>query len=516
MDLGIGSWPTNHATRTPERVALVDGDTGRKFTWLDVEHRTNALAAALRSSGVRKGDRVAFCCFNSPHVMEVLFAIAKVGAVTVALNYRLAAPELNYVLADSASTFVFASTQVIETVREASEGTPVREIIEITAAQSRRDGGPSPYEDLISAHSTERVVTPIDHDDLAMLMYTSGTTGFPKGAMLSHGNHLWNAFNNIAFSEGLTTRDSTLVMAPLFHIGGLGIFTLPIAYLGGTAIIYESFDPQGWLDGVEQHRPTMAFLVPAMWGSVIGAGLDGRDLSSLRSALSGGAPCPLVYIKALQAHGVAIMEGFGLTETAPFACVLGPDETVTHAGSVGKPVLHDELRIIDDSGYDVAPGEVGELLIKGPNVFQGYWEKPAATAEALHGGWFHSGDLARRDEQGYYYIVDRKKDMVITGGENVYPAEIEQTIYQHPAVAEAAVIGVPSEQWGEAVTAVVAVVPGMELTAEELIAWMRQRQAGFKVPKVVHFVDALPRTATGKVLKRELRITWADGQIVRR
>ncbi|MCW4602887.1 long-chain fatty acid--CoA ligase [Janibacter indicus] len=516
MDDGIGSWPTKHASRTPERVALIDGDTGAELTWADLEARTNALAAALRSKGVRKGDRVAFCCFNSPHVLEIIFAVAKVGAVTVALNFRLSAPELNYVLTDSATTYVFASTQVIETVREACEGTVVREVTEVTTAQARRDGAPSAYEDLIAEHPSERVVTAIDEDDLSMLMYTSGTTGFPKGAMLTHGNHLWNAINNVAFSEGLTPRDVTLIMAPLFHIGALGIFTLPLAYLGGTSIVYETFSPEGWLDGVEQHRPTMGFLVPAMWGSVIAAGLDGRDLSSLRYALSGGAPCPLTFIQAVQDHGVAFIEGFGLTETAPFACVLGPDETVTHAGSVGKPVLHDELRIVDEADQDVAPGEVGELLVKGPNVFHGYWEKPEATAEALRGGWFHTGDLARCDEEGYYHIVDRKKDMVITGGENVYPSEIEQTIYQHPAVAEAAVIGVPSDRWGEAVTAVVALRPGAELTEDELIAWMRERQAGFKVPKAVHFVDALPRTATGKVLKRELRTTWADGQIVRR
>lgn len=287
MDNGIGSWPTKHASRTPDRVALVDGDTGVEFTWAEFERRTNALAAGLRSRGVRKGDRVAFCCYNSPHLLEIIFAVAKVGAVTVALNFRLSASELSYVLTDSAATYAFASTQVIETMREASEGTFVREITEVTTAQARRDGAPSAYEDLIAGHSTERVVTAIDEDDLAMLMYTSGTTGFPKGAMLSHGNHLWNAINNVAFSEGLTPRDVTLVMAPLFHIGGLGIFTLPLVYLGGTAIVYESFSPVGWLDAVEQHRPTMGFLVPAMWGSVIAAGLEGRDLSSLRYALSG-------------------------------------------------------------------------------------------------------------------------------------------------------------------------------------------------------------------------------------
>lgn len=241
--------------------------------------------------------------------------------------------------------------------------------------------------------------------------------------MLTHGNHLWNAFTHFSMTEGLTPRDVSLVAAPLFHIGAFGIFTLPLVYLGGTSVILESFNPATWIDCVEQHRPTLAFCVPAMWAAIAAAGLDGRQLSSLRYTISGGAPCPLVLIRQLREHGLVFTEGFGLTETAPVASALGADEVIKHAGSVGKPIAHVEYRIVGDDGREVPTGEVGELLIRGPNVFVSYWQKPDASREVLdEDGWFHSGDLARVDAEGYYYIVDRKKDMVISGGENVYPA----------------------------------------------------------------------------------------------
>ena len=336
--------------------------------------------------------------------------------------------------------------------------------------------------------------------------------------MLTHGNHLWNAFTHFSMTEGLTPRDVSLVAAPLFHIGAFGIFTLPLVYLGGTSVILESFNPATWIDCVEQHRPTLAFCVPAMWAAIAAAGLDGRQLSSLRYTISGGAPCPLVLIRQLREHGLVFTEGFGLTETAPVASALGADEVIKHAGSVGKPIAHVEYRIVGDDGREVPTGEVGELLIRGPNVFVGYWQKPDASREVLdEDGWFHSGDLARVDAEGYYYIVDRKKDMVISGGENVYPAEIEQVLHQRPEIAEVAVLGTPDARWGEAVTAVVALKAGQQLDADELIAWARQRLAGFKCPRVVRFVDSLPRTTTGKLLKRELRRQFGgDGAAVQR
>ncbi len=518
MDQGIGGWASVHARRNPGRIALVDASAnGAGLTYGEFESRTNALADALRARGARKGDRVAIMAFNSPQFLEVAIAVAKLGAILVPINFRLAAPEVRYILDDAAPCALFVSPQTADTAREAAAGSFVREFVEIPSAAQRAAGAPSPYEDWIAAGSRARVEIEVRHDEVATLMYTSGTTGFPKGTMLTHGNHFWNAITNVCMSEGLVAADVSLAAAPLFHIGAFGIFTLPLMYLGGTSVILESFAPASWIDAVEAHRPTLAFCVPAMWAAIHAAGLEGRDLGSLRYGVSGGSPCPVVLIEALRRHGLVFTEGFGLTETAPIASVLDAADVVAHAGSVGKPIAHVQYRIADDDGRDVPTGQTGELLIRGPNVFIGYWQKPEATHEALAGGWFRTGDLARVDEEGFYYIVDRKKDMVISGGENVYPAEVEQVLHRHPAIADVAVIGTPHARWGEAVTAVIVRKEGVELAEAELIAWTRERLAHFKCPRVVAFVDALPRTATGKVLKRELRQQWGgDGSAVQR
>lgn len=517
MDKGIGNWVTIHARRTPGKVALIDGNTGQQISYADFERRSNALASALRGKGVRKGDRVAMMAFNSPQFMEVAFAVAKLGAVLVPINFRLMAPEVRYILDDAAPCMLFASPQAAATAREAASGSLVREVIEIPSAEQRAARAPSAFEDMIAGGDAQRIEVDVDLNEVATLMYTSGTTGFPKGSMLTHGNHFWNAITNVSMSEGLTPHDLNLAGAPLFHIGAFGIFTLPLVYLGGASIIMESFAPATWLDTVEKLRPTLAFCVPAMWGAIAAAGLKGRDLGSLRYAISGGAPCPVVLIESLRAQGLVFTEGFGLTETAPIASGLDASDVLAHAGSIGKPIAHVQYRIVDDAGADVPVGKTGELLIRGPNVFIGYWQKPEATKQALQGGWFRTGDLARVDEDGYYYIVDRKKDMVITGGENVYPAEVEQVLHRHPDIADVAVIGSPDAKWGEAVTAVVVRKPDGQLTEAQLIEWTRERLAHFKCPRVVKFIDALPRTATGKVLKRELRQLWsADGAAVHR
>ncbi|GAA4672522.1 acyl-CoA synthetase [Gordonia humi] len=510
MDHGIGNWPTIHSVRHPNRIALIDAADGATTTFAQFDARTNAVADALRGKGIERGDRVALVTSNSPQMIEVIFAVAKLGAVAVPINVRLSAREIEYILGDSGARLVFVSPQTADTVAAALTGTAVAETVEIGSARERAAGEASAYEDLVTSGARDRVVVDIAPDDLAMLMYTSGTTGFPKGAMLTHGNHQWNAINNVTAVEGSGPLDVSLAAAPLFHIGALGIFTLPLMYAGGTSVILESFTPAAWLDAVARYRVTVAFAVPAMWAAV-DAALDARtpaDLSSLRYILSGGAPCPVVLIESLVGHGIRFAEGFGLTETAPIACVLDIEDTVTRAGSVGKPVIHNDLNVVDESGDTVAPGVVGEMVVRGPNVFVGYWNRPDATAEALRDGWFHTGDLATYDVDGYYRIVDRKKDMIVSGGENVYASEVEQLMYRHPAVAEVAVIGVPDERWGEAVTAVVVRTPDAQATEADLVEWTRERLAHFKSPRTVAFVDVLPRTATGKILKRELRRRW--------
>lgn len=510
MDLGFGSWPTIHALRNPERPAFVDASTGAVTTFRSLEDRTNSLADALRRRGVQRGDRVALMTLNSPQMMEIYFAVAKLGAVTVPVNFRLSPREVRYVLADSGASLLFQSTPFADTVTAAcEEGTRVRDRITVPTAAERATGAPSEYEELVAAGDPARVVRDIHPDDVCVLMYTSGTTGFPKGAMLTHGNFQWNAFNTIGIGSGIGREDITVTAAPLFHIGALGVHTLPLAYVGGCSVIMEAFTPETWLDAAESHRITKAFLVPAMWAAIAQSeSLATRDLSSLRFAVSGGAPCPIVVIRALTTMGIAFTEGFGMTETSPNAACLQQEDVLGHSGSIGRPVSHMDFRIVDHEDHDVAPGEVGELVVRGPNVFVGYWDNPEATAEALRGGWFHTGDLARVDDQGYYTLVDRTKDMVISGGENVYPIEVEQVIYEHPDVNEVAVIGVPDQEWGEAVVAVVVRRPGTTLTDADLAAWTRDRIAHFKAPRQFHFVDELPRNATGKVLKRELRVTF--------
>ncbi|PWW48784.1 fatty-acyl-CoA synthase [Melaminivora alkalimesophila] len=453
MDKGIGNWVTVHARRTPQRLALIDGNTGQRTTYGELEQRTNALADALRARGTRKGDRVAMMALNSPQFLEVAIAVAKLGAVLVPINFRLVAPEVRYILEDCAPGVLLASQQVMAVAREAAHATCVRHLIELPSAQQRAAGESGEYESLIAGASSARVPVSVGQDEVATLMYTSGTTGFPKGVMLTHGNHLWNMLTNVSMSEGLTPRDISLAAAPLFHIGAFGIFTLPLLYLGGASIVLESFSPAGWLEAVEQHRPTLAFCVPAMWAAIHAAGLQGRDLASLRYTVSGGAPCPVVLIEALRSAGLVFTEGFGLTETAPIASVLDAADVLERAGSIGKPIAHVEYRIADEAGQDVPPGETGELLIRGPNVFIGYWQKPEATAEALRGGWFH------------------------------------------PGIAEVAVIGSPDARWGEAVTAVVVPKAGAQIDEAGLIAWCRERL----VPQVP---GALQVPARGAVHRR--------------
>jgi acyl-CoA synthetase (AMP-forming)/AMP-acid ligase II len=297
--------------------------------------------------------------------------------------------------------------------------------------------------------------------------------------------------------------------APLFHIGGLGVFTLPLLYLGGASVILESFVPDQVIAAMAEHHASVMFLVPAMWVAIMRSPeLDRADLTPPRYSVVGGAPSPLPMLKFFMDRGWNFAEGFGLTETSPGCSILDSEHLIAKTGSIGQPMTHLRWRLVDDADREVPVGQVGELIVQGPNVFAGYWGKPAETAEAMRGGWFHTGDLGRADEDGYVTLVDRKKDMVITGGENVYPVEVEQALFTHPEVDDVAVIGLPDEKWGESVTAVIVRAAGSQLSEAELIAWTRDRLAHFKCPRRVEFVAELPRNATGKLLKRELRATY--------
>jgi fatty-acyl-CoA synthase len=509
---GIGEWISRRAARRPDAPALIDPDTGRRLSYRQLAESVAELADALHRLGLRRGDRVAVLMENSPELVEVLFAAANLGAVVVPVNFRLAGAEIEYILADSGASVLVISDRFTELAGAAlgSGGHAVRHAITERGGAAELAGVPAlPLEQLRGGarRGPDPLISP---DDLCVIMYTSGTTGRPKGAMLTHDNMQWNAINLATVGTGLSGSTVTLAVAPMFHIGALGLSVLPILYAGGTVVTIRAFDPAATLKLLAEYRVTTQFMVPAMWSALAGvADFDDHDVSAMQYVLCGGAPCPLPVIEFYQRRGWTFLEGFGMTESAPNALLLDAEFVVSHAGSVGRPFMHVDVRIVDAQDHDVAIGEVGELVLRGPNVFAGYWGLPGESAEAMRGGWFHSGDLGRADADGFVTLVDRKKDMIISGGENVYPIEVEQVLHRHPAVADVAVIGAPDERWGEAVVAVVVVSAGATPDGDELIAHTRQHIAHFKCPRRVEFVDELPRTATGKILKRELRQRYA-------
>lgn len=502
MENGIGNWLTKHAYFDSERPALIYRD--KRLTYGELNDRVNQLSHALVSLGIRKGDRVDALLFNSNEMIEIMFACAKIGAIFVPINFRLSVEEVVYIVQDtSAHHFVYD-----ERMRELVDELRKRN----TSLQTYIHVGEKPhhddllYEEIMAEFPKSEPGYDVELNDIHMMMYTSGTTGKPKGAMLSHGNTLWNAINAINFLPYYHT-DVTLTAAPLFHIGGMGVVTTVMFYQGGTVVLEDSFHPERILQKVQSEKVTNMFLVPAMWQALTAVeNFNDYDLSSVRFFISGGAPCPITVIEFFQDRGIAFYEGFGLTETAPFVCLLDADNAIRKNGSVGKAPMHTELRIVDPYDNDLSPGEVGELIVKGPNIMHGYWNKPEATRKAIRDGWFYTGDLARFDAEGFVFIVDRKKDMIITGGENVYPIEIEQLLFRHPNIKEAAIIGYPDEKWGKSIKAVVALKdPSQKMTLEELRSFLENKIAKFKMPKQLQIVDELPRNATGKILKMALR-----------
>lgn len=510
MDAGIGSWISGRAFRDPEKVALIDGNNGSRRSYGELHERTNALADALTGLGVRRGDRIALFATNSPEFLEILFACAKLGAITVPINFRLSIDEVRYVLEDSGATVFVYSAQFAGIAAAASSGLMLRLRLEIPSSAERATLLSSDYEDFLASGSVQTRDRDVAEGDVALIMYTSGTTGLPKGAMITHRNLLWQSIHVIALAKGLTSYDVTITPTPLFHIGGLAMHTLPLLYLGGTTVVVESFDPAQTVDLMVREKATVMFLVASMWTAISAVpDLDTKDLTALKYAISGGAPLALPTLEFFHKRGWVFTEGYGLTESTCACSFLPPEYVVSKAGSVGHPVTHQRWRVVDELDLDVAVGEVGELVLQGPNIFAGYWGRPEVTAEAFRGGWFHTGDLARADDEGFLTLVDRKKDMVITGGENVYPIEVEQVLFRHPDVLDAAVIGLPDAKWGESVLAIVVRIPGSSLPEADLIEWTRDQLAHFKCPRRVEFVDVLPRNATGKLLKRDLREVWA-------
>ncbi|MGQ4366253.1 acyl-CoA synthetase [Streptomyces sp. SAS_272] len=490
---GLGSWPARRARKTPHRTALVHD--GRPTDYRTLHARTTRLAHALRARGVRRGDRIAYLGPNHPSYLETLFAAGALGAVFVPLNTRLAGPEIAYQLADSGAKALVYGPSHAGLVAGLPGHTDVRTYLEVGAE----------YEEALAAAPDEPIDTPVAPDDTCIIMYTSGTTGRPKGAMLTHGNLTWNAINVLVDTD-LIADERALVSAPLFHTAGLNMLTLPVLLKGGACVLVEAFDPQATLDLIEEHRITFMFGVPTMFDQVARhPRWPTADLSSLRILTCGGSPVSSPLIEAYQARGLTFLQGYGMTEASPGTLFLDAEHAVSKAGSAGVPHFFSDVRVVRPDMAPVEAGETGEVMVRGPHVMPGYWGLPEETAAAFADGWFRSGDAARVDEDGYVHIVDRIKDMIISGGENIYPAEIEDLLLAHPDIVECAVIGVADDKWGEVPRAVVVPREGATIDPGQVLASLAGRLAKYKIPKSVVIADELPRTASGKLLKARVR-----------
>ncbi|HET9690789.1 MAG TPA: long-chain-fatty-acid--CoA ligase [Acidimicrobiales bacterium] len=484
--------------------------SGRELTFGELDERVNRLASALVQRGVGQGDRVATLMGNRLEVVETYLAAAKLGAICVPVNFRLVADEIAYVLGDSRASAMVVDAALAPTAATARAvaGSPAVCLVVADDAAAGGDGA-EPYEAVLAAASPEPPGTLVREGDDAFIMYTSGTTGRPKGAVLSHFNLLMNTLHMTQYMGIQGDDEVWLSGLPLFHIGGLnGI--LPYLLIGGTCVVLPSgqFDAVEVVDTLERERITGCYFVPTQWQQICAVpGVRDRDLALRRISWGASVAPPSVLQAMADAFpGVPNYNAFGQTEMSSVTCVLLGEDAVRKMGAVGTPVNDVEVRIVDDDMADVGTGEVGEIIYRGPTVMQRYWEKPEATADAFAGGWFHSGDLVRRDEEGYISVVDRKKDMIISGGENIYCAEVEAVIDAHPAVREVALIGVPHDRWVETPRAVVVPLdPADPPTETEIIDWCRARLASYKKPTSVVVVDELPRNASGKVLKTRLR-----------
>ena len=499
-------WVEKQAATRPDKTAIVELSSGRSHSYQGLNQRAEALAGWLQKQGAGPRTRVAILAHNCAEFFELEFACGKIGAIAVPLNWRLTEPELAYILNDCTPQVLLHDA----TLSQLAGNLQTR--CRIDALLAIDEGSPdSSYERaLAEAFPCHPVLS--THDDIAMIMYTSGTTGHPKGAEITHRMNFYNCVN-LGIPARISPDTVQLVVLPLFHTGGMNCYANPVLHAGGQIFLMREFDPGAALRvlGDAALGVTHIFAVPAPYQFMMQhPEFADTDLSRLQLAGVGGAPCAEAILTTWMNRGVDMVQGWGMTETSPGGTALDAGDAVRKLGSAGKPLMHTEVKIVNEAGDSVARDEVGELLIKGPNVTPGYWNNPQATEEAFIDGWLKTGDAARFDDEGFIYIVDRWKDMYISGGENVYPAEVENVLYQLPEVAEAAIVGVPDPRWGETGLAALVLKPEAMLNEEAVIAHCLANLAKFKIPKQVVFIEALPRNATGKVLKRELREQFVE------
>jgi fatty-acyl-CoA synthase len=493
-----------HAMMQPDATAL--RFLGHTMTWGELDRRVTALAGALRRRGVAFGDRVMILMLNRTEFVESFLAANRLGAVAVPVNFRMTPPEIAFLVSDCQAAVVITESVLAAVATAVRDIEPTMQTVIVAGGADNADGGVLDYDELLNEAGDDPGPVDIPNDSPALIMYTSGTTGRPKGAVLTHNNIAGQAMTNLLTMHPEAT-DVGFIGVPLFHIAGIGNMISPLQ-LGLPAVIYPlgAFDPGTLLDVLEAEKVTSMFLVPAQWQVVCAEQrADPRKLA-LRTLSWGAAPASDTVLRDMfdTFPGTQIYAAFGQTEMSPVTCMLLAQDAIRKLGSVGKIVPTVAARVVDENMNDVPVGEVGEIVYRAPTLMAGYWNNPKATAEAFAGGWFHSGDLVRQDDEGYVWVVDRKKDMIISGGENIYCAEVENVLAGHPAVVEVAVIGRPDEKWGE-VPVAVAAVSESTVTLADLDGFLTERLARYKHPKALEVVDALPRNPAGKVLKTELR-----------
>jgi fatty-acyl-CoA synthase len=501
--INIGHWVKKWASLQPQKPAILFEHS--VFSYQQLNARVNQVSHLLHEMGIRKGERVAILLHNSNAYIEVYFALAKLGAILVPLNFRLKGTELEFILKDSGSETLFLGEEFVDVIASIKSNIPVKEANYIGVGETI----PSwiiDYEKAIAGQSTRepQIGGAIGGEDPHIIMYTSGTTGFPKGATLSHRKTFFNVLNaNIYY--GLTPNDIFLVSRPLFHSGGLLVESSPMLYKGGTIIIKKRLKPVEILETIEKYKVTVVE-PPA---TVLRFMLEQCDvkkynLSSVKCWFTGGERVSPSLLKECEKLGIIVSQLFGQTETSTITW-LPMSEASRKLGSVGVPVFHGDIKIVNEEGMEVKPGEVGEIVVSGPTLMSGYWGRPEATAETIKDGQLHTGDLAKVDEEGFFYITDRKKDVIISGGENIYPAEVEKLFLENPKISDVAVVGIPDERWGEVGMAFIVRQEGEKMTEEEALKFCEERMAKYKIPKSVKFVKELPQTASQKIMRYKLR-----------
>jgi long-chain acyl-CoA synthetase len=501
MGLNLASILAESAARHPDAPAIRLGEVELSYAALD--EASARLASLLREKGLQRGDRVGVMLPNVPEFPVAYYGVLRAGGVVVPMNVLLKRREIAFYLEDSGAKLLLAWHGFAEEACDGAADAGVEPIEVEPAAFAVTLEGLEPTAGLAGT----------DEQDTAVILYTSGTTGKPKGAELTHANLSRNADVSARTTSEIGAGDVVLGALPLFHSFGQTVAMNASLGVGACLTLVPKFDPGEALATMQRDGVTHFYGVPTMYGALLHhPERESFDTSTLRTCITGGASMPVEVLRGFEeAFGAKVMEGYGLSETSPVSCSNHPDRE-RKAGSIGTPIEGVEMKVVDEDDSEVAQGEVGEIVIRGHNIMKGYWRRPDATAEAMRGGWFHSGDMGRTDEDGYFYIVDRKKDMIIRGGYNVYPREVEEVLYEHPKIREAAVLGIPDEEWGEEIGAAVVPMEGEELSSEEVSAYVKEQIAAYKYPRVVWFLDELPKGPTGKILKREIEIPVPEGR----